>query len=75
MIPFIPYSKKRNTPWTDEDPKLWLLTPKELKSVPRGTVLTSINGTKAIVGTDYIDGDTRFGCLAFGVFDSQIGGE
>jgi len=50
--------------WNTE---LWLFTPEEFHKLPDGIELVSINGNKAIKGKDYIDQDTRFGYLAYGV--------
>lgn len=47
-----------------------LLTPAELKTAPNGTELWTVNGEKAVVGTDYIDLDTRFGYLAYGLLET-----
>lgn len=58
--------------WTLHDGRVVaLLTPAELTEVPDGTVLVSIMGRRAVVGTDTVDGDTRGGFLAFGpvIFD------
>lgn len=49
------------------DNSLWLLTPDELAKLPEGTVLESISGKLRTYGADRIDGDTRFGHLAYGV--------
>lgn len=35
--------------------------------VPDGTTLYSISGRASVKGTDSIDMDTRFGCLAYGI--------
>lgn len=54
--------------WSDEgENSLWLLTPAEFKKIPDGTVLECIDGKFKKVGIDYIDDDTRFGHLAYGV--------
>ena len=53
--------------WWDKEHKLLLITPEEFAELPDGTELTSILGSKAIKGQDYIDDDTRAGHLAFGV--------
>ena len=52
---------------------LRLLTPAEFDRVPDGTLLISIDGGAAIKGQDDIDEDTRFGCMAWGFRDSQLG--
>lgn len=44
-----------------------LLTPEELKELPKGTVLHDIFGEKFVYGQDHIDDDTRGGHLAFGI--------
>lgn len=68
-----PRSRHTDNPWNreDEDP-LWLLTPDELADLPKGTLVHSINGETKVVGSDYIDGDTRFGMTAFGLRESEI---
>jgi len=43
-----------------------LLTPQQLAQEPAGTELIAIDGEIAIVGRDYLDGDTRAGYTAFG---------
>lgn len=55
-------------PWNDEG--LYLFTPAEFEQIPDGTELECIMaGEKAIKGKDYIDLDTRFGHIAYGVKD------
>jgi hypothetical protein len=53
--------------WDEKDPlyliPLWLYT-----LIPDGTELTSISGDKAVKGTDSIDLDVRFGCIAWGFY-------
>lgn len=46
--------------------ELWVIQPMELDALPDGTALVCIDGTIAIKGQDGIDGDTRYGCLAYG---------
>lgn len=46
--------------------KLKLLTPSQLKTKPKGTVLYTISGFRVVVGEDEIDDDTRYGFLAYG---------
>ena len=53
----------------DDSKKLWLLTPSEYAMLPDGFVLTCIDGEECTKGVDYIDNDTRFGHLAYGVID------
>lgn len=65
----MPTSFARQNSWSDD---LWLLTVAELEVVPPGTVLTSIMGDKAVVGEDYIDTDTRFGYIAYGLYSTQF---
>lgn len=50
--------------WND---KLWLLTKEEFTELSDGVKLKCIKGTFAIKGKDYIDEDTRFGCIAYGL--------
>lgn len=50
--------------WND---KLWLLTKEEFTELSDGVKLQCIEGTFAIKGKDYIDQDTRFGCIAYGL--------
>ena len=52
--------------WSEET-NLWLFTPEEYSHLPDGFELESIIGKKYIKGKDYIDQNTRFGHLAFGV--------
>jgi hypothetical protein len=56
--------------WTLENgKKLRLITPAQLKELPKGTKLYDITGDGPyVVGEDHIDGDTRNGLLAFGTF-------
>ena len=54
-------------PW---DETLELFTPEEFDQLPDGTELYSIMKDKTVIkGKDYIDMDTRFGYLAYGVKD------
>lgn len=46
---------------------LWLLTPGEYIQLKDGIKLQSINGKNSIKGIDYIDQDTRFGHIAYGL--------
>lgn len=54
--------------WSSET-DLWLFTPEEFQYLPEGFELESISGERVIKGKDYIDDDTRFGHLAYGVRD------
>jgi len=49
------------------DDKLWLFTTEEFNKLPDGIELISITGEKAIKGKDYIDMDSRYGYIAYGV--------
>ena len=53
--------------WWDEDHKLLLIKPDQFAALPDGEVLTCIDDTTAIKGTDEIDDDIRGGHLAYGV--------
>jgi hypothetical protein len=52
--------------FNDNSFDLNLITPQQLRQLPKGTVLHSIGGRQSVVGVDYIDGDTRGGFLAYG---------
>lgn len=58
--------------WWDADHKLLLLTQDEFNALPDGEVLTCIDDTTAIKGTDEIDDDTRAGHLAYGVVGNHL---
>lgn len=53
--------------WDDKPNPLWLFTPDELNQLPYGTRLESISGNFVVKGKDYIDDETRFGHIAFGI--------
>lgn len=53
--------------WWDTDHKICLLTPNEFAELPDGEELTCIDDRIVVKGRDKIDGDTRFGHLAYGV--------
>jgi hypothetical protein len=54
--------------WSEEElPGVWLVPLYLYPCIPDGTELTSIFGEKAVKGTDEIDNDVRFGCLAYGI--------
>lgn len=61
-------TSKSMHPWNEE---LWLFTPEEYEQLPDGTELYSVmSGDKIkIKGKDYIDMDTRWGHIAYGVKD------
>jgi hypothetical protein len=69
LIPWMPQSYANDNAGTDD---LWLLTVAELEVVPPGTVLTSILNDKVVVGQDYIDTDTRYGYVAYGLYSTQF---
>lgn len=48
------------------DARLELLTPQQIKELPDGTTLVTINGREAVKGKDRIDLDTRAGYTAYG---------
>lgn len=50
--------------WNDD---LWLFTVDEFNKIPDGTALTCIDGKTCVKGTDYIDMDTRFNHIAYGI--------
>ena len=52
--------------------RLWLLTPAEYEQLPDGVRVQCIDGTEAVKGTDYIDQDTRAGCIAYGFTQELI---
>jgi hypothetical protein len=51
------------------DEKLWLFTIEEFNQLPDGIGLKCIDGEIVIKGKDYIDLDTRFNHIAYGVTD------
>lgn len=55
--------------WDENPNPLYLFTEAEYNQLPDGIELESIGGSKAVKGKDYIDMDTRFGYLAYGVRD------
>jgi hypothetical protein len=55
--------------WDDEPNGLVIFTKEEFDRLPDGMEFTAIDGETAIKGKDYIDMDTRFGHLAYGVKD------
>lgn len=50
--------------WNEE---LWLLTINEYNELPDNTQLKCIDNEIVIKGKDYIDLDTRFGVIAYGL--------
>lgn len=50
--------------WNEE---LWLLTINEYNELPDNTQLKCIDNEIVIKGNDYIDLDTRFGVIAYGL--------
>jgi hypothetical protein len=55
----------------DKNNDLYLFSLDEYEQLPAGIELESISGTKLIKGRDYIDLDTRFGHIAYGVRDIE----
>jgi hypothetical protein len=53
--------------WSEES-NLYLFTPEEYEQLPDGIELACIDDEKAIKGKDFIDLDTRFGYIAYGVY-------
>ena len=49
------------------DDELWLLTIEEFTELSDGVKLQCIDNTFATKGKDYIDQDSRFGCIAYGL--------
>ena len=55
-------------PWNDDGSKrLWLIPVWLAPFVPEGFPVASISGDQTSWTSAYIDGDTRFGVLAFGI--------
>jgi hypothetical protein len=55
-------------PWKlDSGEIIDLITPRELATLPNGTVLFSILNERVVKGKDEIDDDTRRGMLAYGL--------
>lgn len=52
--------------WSDEK-NLYLIPGVFYDFLPKGLKVESIMGEKKTVGTDYVDDDTRFGLLAYGI--------
>lgn len=50
----------------DEDSEIRLIPIWAYDLIPDGTELTSIGGSKTVKGTNEIDLDVRFGCIAYG---------
>lgn len=48
-----------------------LITPGELATLAIGTELVTIFGDKLLVGDSKLDGDTRFGYLAYGFLEDD----
>ncbi len=60
--------KVMRAPWKLKDGRVIdLITPKELATLPDGTVLVDIFGVSYVTGKDPIDTDTRGGMLAYGL--------
>lgn len=43
-----------------------------MDSFKEGAELICIDGTRKVVGKDYIDNDTRMGCIAYGIYPKGI---
>ncbi|MAZ47558.1 MAG: hypothetical protein CME65_03280 [Halobacteriovoraceae bacterium] len=68
----IDYSRNGYSPLPDGR-TLYHLTPDQIRSLPEGTELISMDGARrVIVGVDDFDMDTRFGYTAFGVVDDNL---
>jgi hypothetical protein len=50
---------------------IWLLRPRELVYLPKGTQILSIDGEQLVSGRDHVDEETRDGYLAYGLHLSQ----
>ena len=73
VIDFTPKTRSNGNKWDSaEDDPLWLLTLEEFALVPEGSTLDCINGRRVVKGVDYIDDETRYGVLAYGVRESQL---
>lgn len=59
--------------WSNES-DLYLIPIWFYDFIPDGIELTSISGEKAVKGQDYVDMDTRFGRLAYGIEWSENNG-
>lgn len=55
--------------WNED---LWLLTIDEYNALPDNVQLKCIDNEIVIKGTDYIDLDTRFGEMAFGLTPQMV---
>ena len=64
-----PQSYMQDNTWGDN---LWLLTPTELRNLPKGTPVESILGDEKFAGIDEIDEDTRYGYTAWGLHEDQF---
>lgn len=61
--------------WSDELP-IWLIPIWLLDVIPAGMELTYISGEKVVFNSkEDIDIDTRFGCLAYGIFPKVASNE
>lgn len=49
------------------DKNLWLLTLEEFNQLPYGVQLQCVTGLTVIKGLNFVDDDTRGGCLAYGL--------
>ena len=51
----------------DDGRMIRLLTQSELDALPNGTEVICIDGNTLVKGKEYLDEDTRFGFLAYGL--------
>lgn len=58
--------------WSKGSNPIMLIPLYLMSAFKEGTELTCIDGTKAIVGKDYIDNDTRVGCIAYGIYAKEV---
>ena len=54
--------------WSNEDPDLYLIPLWLLPIIPIGTKLTTIFGDEITYDGHNVDNDTRFGCIAYGIY-------
>lgn len=66
------YATKNAWAGDEEGEVLWLLTSDEYEKLLDGTRVKSIRGIWATKGKDYIDDDTRFGMMAYGLVEYLV---
>jgi hypothetical protein len=78
---FNPQTRQNKNRWDDDNDPLWLISLDELRALPKDTMLYSLSGSQMLstilqdlLAMDSSDGrlDTRFGCLAYGLRESQF---